>query len=138
MPFSYVVYKDRNLVISTVSGRVTWEEIKARQDQTKTDPDFNPEFNQIVDLRAVTGFDMTSEHARTLASRMIFSFRKIINYISTFTTLVPGDVIVTGTPTGAGARFDPPNWLKRGDVVEVEAHGIGILRNAVADEGPIC
>ncbi|MGO6901987.1 fumarylacetoacetate hydrolase family protein, partial [Rhizobium ruizarguesonis] len=47
---------------------------------------------------------------------------------------VPGDVIVTGTPTGAGARFDPPIWLKPGDVVEVEADGIGILRNAIADE----
>ena len=66
--------------------------------------------------------------------RMIFSFRKIIAYISTFTTLVPGDVIVTGTPTGAGARFDPPIWLKPGDVVEVEAEGIGTLRNTIADE----
>ena len=67
-------------------------------------------------------------------SRMIFPFRKLIAYISTFTTLVPGDVIVTGTPTGAGARFDPPIWLKPGDVVEVEAEGIGVLRNTVADE----
>jgi len=67
-------------------------------------------------------------------SRMIFSFRKIISYISTFTTLVPGDVIVTGTPTGAGARFDPPIWLKPGDVVEVEADGLGILKNTIADE----
>ncbi|MER9937579.1 fumarylacetoacetate hydrolase family protein [Mesorhizobium sp. M0088] len=67
-------------------------------------------------------------------SRMIFSFRKIINYISTFTTLVPGDVIVTGTPTGAGARFEPPIWLKPGDVIEVEAEGIGVLRNGVVDE----
>jgi 2-keto-4-pentenoate hydratase/2-oxohepta-3-ene-1,7-dioic acid hydratase in catechol pathway len=67
-------------------------------------------------------------------SRMIFSFRKIINYISTFTTLMPGDVIVCGTPTGAGARFDPPIWLRPGDVVEVEAAGIGILRNTIADE----
>jgi hypothetical protein len=73
MPFSYVVYKERNLVVSTGLDRVTWEEIKARQDQTQTDPDFNPEFNQIVDLRAVTSFDMTGEHARTLARRMIFS-----------------------------------------------------------------
>ncbi|MDR3376830.1 MAG: fumarylacetoacetate hydrolase family protein [Ancalomicrobiaceae bacterium] len=71
-------------------------------------------------------------------SRMIFSFRKIISYISTFTTLVPGDVIVTGTPTGAGARFDPPIWLKPGDVVEVEADGIGVLRNTIADEVPAC
>ncbi|MBB5577278.1 fumarylacetoacetate hydrolase family protein [Rhizobium sp. BR 318] len=67
-------------------------------------------------------------------SRMIFSFRKIINYISTFTTLVPGDVIVTGTPTGAGARFDPPIWLKPGDIVEVEADGLGTLKNTIVDE----
>jgi hypothetical protein len=74
MPFSYVVYREHRLVISTGSGRVTWEEIRERQDQTKTDPDFNPEFNQIVDLRTVTGFEMTSDHARVLARRMIFSF----------------------------------------------------------------
>ena len=73
MPFSYVVYSEHRLVISTGSDRVTWEEIRARQDQTKTDPDFNPEFNQIVDLRAVTAFAMTSDQARVLARRMIFS-----------------------------------------------------------------
>jgi len=67
-------------------------------------------------------------------SRMIFSFRKIISYISTFTTLVPGDILITGTPTGAGARFDPPIWLKPGDIVEVEAEGIGLLRNTISDE----
>jgi 2-keto-4-pentenoate hydratase/2-oxohepta-3-ene-1,7-dioic acid hydratase in catechol pathway len=67
-------------------------------------------------------------------SRMIFGFRFLISYISTFTTLVPGDVIVTGTPTGAGARFDPPRYLKPGDVVEVEAENIGVLRNGVTDE----
>lgn len=67
-------------------------------------------------------------------SRMIFPFRKLISYISTFTTLVPGDIIVTGTPTGAGARLDPPVWLRPGDVVEVMAEGIGTLRNGVVDE----
>ena len=66
--------------------------------------------------------------------RMIFPVARQIAYISTFTTLVPGDIIVTGTPTGAGARFDPPIWLEPGDVIEVEAEGIGILRNTVADE----
>ncbi|RYE82548.1 MAG: 2-hydroxyhepta-2,4-diene-1,7-dioate isomerase, partial [Hyphomicrobiales bacterium] len=49
---------------------------------------------------------------------------------------VPGDVIVTGTPTGAGARFEPPRWLVPGDVIEVEADGIGLLRNTVVDEAP--
>ena len=48
--------------------------------------------------------------------------------------VVPGDVIVTGTPTGAGARFDPPRYLKPGDVIEVEAERVGVLRNGVADE----
>ena len=67
-------------------------------------------------------------------SRMMFGFPKIINYISTFCTLAPGDMIVTGTPTGAGARMDPPQWLKPGDVIEVEVPTIGVLRNGVRDE----
>ncbi len=67
-------------------------------------------------------------------SRLIFGFRYLLSYISTFMTLVPGDVIVTGTPTGAGARFDPPRYLKPGDVVEIEAENIGVLRNGVVDE----
>jgi 2-keto-4-pentenoate hydratase/2-oxohepta-3-ene-1,7-dioic acid hydratase in catechol pathway len=65
---------------------------------------------------------------------MIFDFRYLLSYISTFATLKPGDVIVTGTPTGAGARFDPPRWLVPGDTVEVEVAGIGLLRNKVIDE----
>ena len=64
----------------------------------------------------------------------MFPFDYLIAYLSTFATLLPGDIIVTGTPTGAGARFDPPRWLKAGDVVEVESSGIGVLRNEVADE----
>ena len=74
MPFGYVVYKDLRLVVSTGLNRVSWTEIKACQDQTKTDPNFNSEFDQIVDLRATTSFEMTSEQARVLARRMIFSF----------------------------------------------------------------
>lgn len=73
MPFSYVVYPEHRLVISTGSDRVTWQEIKDRQDQTKTDPDFNPGFNQLVDLRAVTSFDMTGGQTSALARRTIFS-----------------------------------------------------------------
>lgn len=89
--------------------------------------------SQIADIRLTTRVNgETRQEDRT--SRMIFGFRKLINYISTFTTLQPGDVIVTGTPTGAGARHDPPIWLQPGDVVEVEAEGIGVLRNEVADE----
>lgn len=66
--------------------------------------------------------------------RMLFPITRQIEYISTFTTLKPGDIIVTGTPTGAGARFDPPVYLKPGDVIEVAAEGIGTLTNTVIDE----
>ncbi|UCF51980.1 MAG: fumarylacetoacetate hydrolase family protein [Bradyrhizobium sp.] len=66
--------------------------------------------------------------------RLMFPFDYLISYLSTFATLKPGDMIVTGTPTGAGVRFDPPRWLKVGDVVEVESRGIGVLRNTVAAE----
>jgi 2-keto-4-pentenoate hydratase/2-oxohepta-3-ene-1,7-dioic acid hydratase in catechol pathway len=67
--------------------------------------------------------------------RLTWGFAWLINYISTFTTLRPGDLIWTGTPTGAGGHQTPPNWLKPGDVVEVEVPEIGVLRNTVADEG---
>jgi 2-keto-4-pentenoate hydratase/2-oxohepta-3-ene-1,7-dioic acid hydratase in catechol pathway len=85
--------------------------------------------SQIADIRLSTRVNgEIRQDDRT--GRLIFGFRYLINYISTFTTLVPGDVIVTGTPTGAGARFDPPRYLKPGDVVEVEAENIGLLRTA--------
>ena len=66
--------------------------------------------------------------------RMLFPVARQIAYISTFTTLVPGDIIVSGTPTGAGARFDPPRFLVPGDQIDVFAEGIGTLTNGVVDE----
>ncbi len=66
-------------------------------------------------------------------ANMIFDYGALLAYITTFTTLKPGDMIVTGTPTGAGARFDPPKWLKPGDVIEVMVPEIGTLRNGVED-----
>ncbi|MGC2775276.1 MAG: fumarylacetoacetate hydrolase family protein [Bradyrhizobium sp.] len=89
--------------------------------------------SQIADIRLTTRVNgELRQDDRT--SRLIFGFRYLINYISTFTTLVPGDIIVTGTPTGAGARFDPPRYLKPGDVIEIAAQGVGTLRNGVVDE----
>ncbi|MGX1048121.1 2-keto-4-pentenoate hydratase/2-oxohepta-3-ene-1,7-dioic acid hydratase in catechol pathway [Bradyrhizobium diazoefficiens] len=89
--------------------------------------------SQIADIRLTTHVNgELRQDDRT--SRLMFPFRYLISYISTFATLVPGDIIVTGTPTGAGARFDPPRYLKPGDVIEIEAEGIGRLRNGVVDE----
>jgi 2-keto-4-pentenoate hydratase/2-oxohepta-3-ene-1,7-dioic acid hydratase in catechol pathway len=67
-------------------------------------------------------------------TRMTFSFGRIVEYISTFCTLRPGDVVFTGTPAGAGARHDPPLWLKPGDRIEIQATGLGALTNFVRDE----
>ncbi|MBS7703623.1 fumarylacetoacetate hydrolase family protein [Chelatococcus asaccharovorans] len=66
--------------------------------------------------------------------RMLFPFAYLISYISSFTELLPGDIIVTGTPTGSGARFDPPRYLVDGDVVRVDVPGIGTLENRVVRE----
>lgn len=63
--------------------------------------------------------------------RMIFPVARLIAHISTFLRLEPGDVIVTGTPSGAGARHDPPVWLSPGDVVEETGLGAGVLDDPV-------
>jgi 2-keto-4-pentenoate hydratase/2-oxohepta-3-ene-1,7-dioic acid hydratase in catechol pathway len=65
---------------------------------------------------------------------LIFGIPRLINYISTIFDLVPGDVIVTGTPSGVGFARKPPRFLVPGDIVEVEVEKIGILRNPVKDE----
>jgi 2-keto-4-pentenoate hydratase/2-oxohepta-3-ene-1,7-dioic acid hydratase in catechol pathway len=88
---------------------------------------------QLDDARIITRVNGEVRQDDVL-SRMMFPIRREIEYISTFMTLQPGDIIITGTPTGAGARFDPPRYLKPGDVVEVEVNGIGTLRNTVEDE----
>jgi len=67
-------------------------------------------------------------------ANLIFSFARLIAYLSSFMRLTAGDVIATGTPTGAGARLDPPKYLKAGDVVEVHVPGIGTLENRVVDD----
>ena len=66
-------------------------------------------------------------------SDLIFPIPKLINYISTFTTLTTGDVIVTGTPGGVGDRREPPVYMKPGDVVEVDIGKVGILMNFITE-----
>ncbi|MDX1517202.1 MAG: fumarylacetoacetate hydrolase family protein, partial [Woeseiaceae bacterium] len=64
-------------------------------------------------------------------SQLIFDVPALIAYCSTFAELLPGDVIVTGTPAGVGAARRPPRWLEAGDVVEVDLGELGCLRNTV-------
>ena len=67
-------------------------------------------------------------------SKMIFSVAELISFLSQGMTLVPGDVIVTGTPPGVGSARDPQVWLKDGDEVTIEIEGLGALTNPVATE----
>lgn len=66
-------------------------------------------------------------------SDMVFSVAQLVSILSRFMTLQPGDVIVTGTPSGVGLARKPPLWMRDGDRVEVEVERIGILSNPVRD-----
>lgn len=67
-------------------------------------------------------------------ANLLFPIRYLVRYLSTFYRLKPGDVIATGTPTGSGARLEPPRYLADGDRVAVRADGIGTLLNTVTAE----
>ena len=69
--------------------------------------------------------------------QLIFSIPELISYISTFTPLTPGDVIVSGTPGGVGDRREPPLYMNKGDIVEVEISQVGKLINPILDEESI-
>jgi 2-keto-4-pentenoate hydratase/2-oxohepta-3-ene-1,7-dioic acid hydratase in catechol pathway len=77
----------------------------------------------------------TKQRANT--SSMIFSVARIVAYLSLGTTLEPGDIIATGTPEGVGFARKPPEFLKDGDVMEVEISKIGILRSPVSISAPV-
>lgn len=70
----------------------------------------------------------------TTTDMLITGVPSLIAYISAIRPLLPGDVIVSGTPGGIGAKRTPPLWLKSGDTVEVEISGIGVLQNSVISE----
>jgi 2-keto-4-pentenoate hydratase/2-oxohepta-3-ene-1,7-dioic acid hydratase in catechol pathway len=84
-----------------------------------------------IRLRTLVNGDIRQD--ATLAD-LIFGVPALLGYITRFTALAPGDVIVTGTPGGVGQFMDPPTFLQSGDIVEVQISGVGTLRNPVVDE----
>jgi 2-keto-4-pentenoate hydratase/2-oxohepta-3-ene-1,7-dioic acid hydratase in catechol pathway len=96
-----------------------------------TADEFTPE--QFENMRVTTRVNGEVRQDDTTAS-MMFPFKYIISYFSKFFHLKPGDVIATGTPNGAGARFEPPRYLVPGYVVEIDVEGVGTLVNGVKDE----
>jgi len=89
-----------------------------------------PDFDNIGLTTRVNG----EVRQQDTTANLMFPFASLISYLSQFATLNPGDIIATGTPTGAGVRFDPPRFLVPGDVVEVEVDGVGVLANVVRAE----
>lgn len=86
-----------------------------------------PDINNVRLWLSVNGKVMQDGNTKNL----IFNVPFIVSYISQFMTLLPGDVISTGTPAGVGLGFDPPVYLKPGDVVELGAEGLGTSRQVV-------
>lgn len=91
------------------------------------------ELGPLPDLRIQTRLNGAVVQDATFG-QMIFDIARQIEYCSSFTRLEPGDVIVSGTPGGVGAKRQPPLWMKPGDVVEVEIDRLGILSNPIVDE----
>jgi hypothetical protein len=73
MPCSYAIYKERRLVITKVWDRVTFSEIRSHQEQFSNDPDFDPQFNLLIDAAAATALDVSTDEARTIASQGLFA-----------------------------------------------------------------
>ena len=90
-----------------------------------------PDVDQLTLVTRLNGQVM--QHARL--SDLIFTLPMIIEYLSGFTPLSPGDVIATGTPGGVGDKRDPAVYMQPGDVIEVEITGLGTLSNTVTDAG---
>lgn len=93
---------------------------------------------------AVRGIDGSSLNIQTRlngtlmqdsnTSNMIFGIRRLVSFISHNMTLLPGTIILTGTPEGVGFSRKPPIWLREGDTVEIEIESIGTLKNTVVRE----
>ena len=92
--------------------------------------------DEIDDLSAVSVQGLVNGELRQTGHvrDMIFSVEEQIAHLTAAFTLEPGDVIFTGTPAGVGAGFDPPKWLRPGDVVRVEISGIGHIENSIVPE----
>jgi 2-keto-4-pentenoate hydratase/2-oxohepta-3-ene-1,7-dioic acid hydratase in catechol pathway len=100
---------------------------------------FGPWLTTVDDVPADTRLTLITrlngvEMQRATTDMMVHSIPRLIAFISVFTPLAPGDVIVTGTPGGVGGRKSPPLWMKDGDIVEIEVDKVGVLRTPVKNE----
>ncbi len=93
-------------------------------------PDEIPDPTRLTLVTRLNGHEMQ----RATTDLLIFTIPSVIPYVSAFTPLAPGDVIATGTPGGVGSRRTPPVFMGKGDTIEVDISGIGILENPIVEE----
>jgi len=131
-----------------VLGYTCSNDVSARDCQLRLDMQWarGKSFDTFAPLGPCIQTEMDPDHARVCTrlngqvmqdsntSDLIFSCRKLVSYLSHCMTLLPGTVIMTGTPAGVGFTRKPPVFLRPGDVVEIEIEGIGVLRNRVIAE----
>jgi 2-keto-4-pentenoate hydratase/2-oxohepta-3-ene-1,7-dioic acid hydratase (catechol pathway) len=123
-------------VANDVSAR-DWQRSDGQFSRSKSADTFCPIGPWITvagDITSSSDLKLTSsvngEPRQTGSTReMVFGVASLISYLSTTITLVPGDVILTGTPPGVGLGFTPPRFLEPGDVVECSVEGLGVIRN---------
>ena len=89
-----------------------------------------PAATELTLITRLNGIEM--QHTTT--ALLVHTIPSLIAHLSTWVPLEAGDVIVSGTPGGVGARREPPVWMKPGDVVEIEVSRVGVLRNTIADD----
>jgi len=118
MPCSYVIDKEKRLVISSAWDRVSFAEVINHQDQLKADPAFNPAFNQLVDASAVTGIDASVEEVKKAANRRIFSAEARRAFVATrpevfgVGRLLGAHLGMGRVPQQVGVFYDMPSALK--------------------------
>ncbi len=126
--FGYTIANDIS-VRDLQKGHVQWLKGKSLDTHLSIGPLVLKE-NELLDLR-VQSFVNGELRQNSTTSKMIFNIYEIIEDLSKGMTLYPGDIILTGTPEGVGMGFNPPKYLKKGDVIRCEIDKIGSLENTI-------
>lgn len=143
-------YIDREVAMEHVAGLTIANDVSARDYQFRTREmlsgksfdGFAPmgpwmtttdEVGDIGSLRLRTWVNGEQRQDASI-SEMVFSIDHLVSYVSDIMTLEPGDILLTGTPSGIGATLNPRRWLRAGDVVRIEVSGIGQIQNRVVEE----
>ena len=142
-----VRYADREQAASAIAGYAVANDISLRDWQSRTLQWFqgkawdrttpvSDHYVSVDEVDPAAGLEIVCRvngdvRQRSSTRELVFDAAALVSYVSTFTRLAPGDLVLTGTPGGVGLGMAPPTYLSDGDVVETEIEGIGSLRNRI-------